>query len=217
VAPEPGNLGDVQAVRLGFLLALAALVIVSFKANAAGGRWQVYYMDPTKGVNYEIIIPLREGQRCAVRDCHASSLHVTRGAKFAIYPQTNYRGRKLLITQDWKAGPGTWPEIRSFRVVQEPAFRKPSPPRPDLPTLFGGERSSRKEMALDRDWRGSAEWERPESRVFGVHVPEGWVIRVYSGSGFRGDSLLLRSDVSFAPENLWYGRIRSVKIMQRPN
>ena len=155
-------------------------------------------------------------------DRNIQSIRVPPGYRLTLYAEKNYRGTQTTITGDWNPGAGAWwiNRIRSIRVDRaqiQPPIRPPvrppvRPPAPrDFPVIYAGTNFDGPAEAIERDW-SSNDWDGSPHTIRSIRVPQGWYLVLYARRNFTGRSYNVSSNITFAPGDFWYNRIRSIRV-----
>ena len=141
------------------------------------------------------------------------SIRVPAGYRVRMYDKKNFKGGETMITEDWNPGAGAWwtTRIRSIRI--ERAQIQPPKPTPDsFPVLYAGTNFDGPAEAIERDKAELADWDGSPHTIRSMRVPAGWYFVVYTERNFRGKSYNINSNMTFAPGDAWYNKIRSIKV-----
>ena len=52
------------------------------------------------------------------------------------------------------------------------------------------------------------------NRVRSIRVPFGWTVTVYDKTNFRGRSQIITGNWSPQPNDSWYGKVRSIRVLR---
>lgn len=78
----------------------------------------------------------------------------------------------------------------------------------NAPVIYADPNYQGASEVIERDWEGNP------SRIRSIRVPAGWYVVVYDRKNFRGRSLNVTADWSPTDSDMWYGRVRSIKVFQ---
>jgi hypothetical protein len=157
-------------------------------------------------------------------DRNIKSIRVPAGYRLTLYSEKNYKGTETRITEDWNPGQGAWwtTKIRSIRLdraeIQPPVRpQPPQPPQPvpnSFPVLYAGTNFDGPAEAIERDRAEMTDWDGSLHTIRSLRVPSGWYLVLYQKKNFRGRSYNVNSNMTFAPGEAWYNKIRSIKVYQ---
>ena len=82
------------------------------------------------------------------------------------------------------------------------------------PVMFSQSNYTGTSLSLDRDWAGSNDWNTRNNRVRSIRVPFGWSVIVYDKTNFRGRSQTITGNWAPLPNDYWYGKVRSARVMR---
>jgi Repeat of unknown function (DUF5648)/Beta/Gamma crystallin len=80
------------------------------------------------------------------------------------------------------------------------------------PTLYAGTNFDGAAQALEGDQSDLNDWDGSPHTIRSIRVPQGWYLVVYTKKNYGGKSYNISSDITFAPGDQWYNKIRSIKI-----
>jgi len=144
------------------------------------------------------------------------SIRVPAGYRVRMYDEKNFKGGETMITEDWNPGQGAWwtTRIRSIRIervqIQPPV--RPTPAPSSFPVLYAGTNFNGAAEAVERDKAELNDWDGSPHTIRSMRVPQGWYFVVYTKNNFRGRSYNINSNMTFAPGDAWYNKIRSIKV-----
>lgn len=88
-----------------------------------------------------------------------------------------------------------------------------SAPDPNsFPTIYAGTNFDGAAEAVERDKTDLRDWDGSPNTIRSIRVPQGWFLVLYEKKNFRGKSYNLNSNITLAPGDAWYNRIRSIKV-----
>jgi Peptidase inhibitor family I36/Beta/Gamma crystallin len=150
-------------------------------------------------------------------DRNIRSIRVPQGFRVTIYEKKNYKGAESRLTEDWNPGAGAhWiTRIRSIRIDRAqilPPVRPLPPTPPSFPVIYAGTNFDGTAEAVERDKADLNDWDGSPHTIRSIRVPEGWYFVLYTKRNFRGKSYNVNSNITFAPGDEWYNRIRSIKV-----
>ncbi len=88
-----------------------------------------------------------------------------------------------------------------------------NPPDPNsFPVIYAGTNFDNAAEAIERNKTELKDWDGSPHTIRSIRVPQGWYLVLYSKSKFRGKSYNLNSNITFAPGDEWYNKIRSIKV-----
>lgn len=145
------------------------------------------------------------------------SIRVPAGYRVRIYSEKNYKGTEALLTEDWNPGKGAWwtTRVRSIRVDRAQILPPvtPQPPAPSgFPVIYAGTNFDGAAEAIERDQPNLADWDGSPHTIRSMRVPDNWFFVLYAKRNFRGRSYNVSSNMTFAPGDDWYNKIRSIKV-----
>ncbi len=82
------------------------------------------------------------------------------------------------------------------------------------PAMYSQSNYTGTSLSLDRDWAGSNDWNSRNNRVRSIRVPFGWTVTVYDKTNFRGRSQIITGNWSPQPNDSWYGKVRSIRVLR---
>ncbi len=140
------------------------------------------------------------------------SIRVPEGWRLTLYENTNFRGAETRITSNitWGTGDHWNGRVRSIKVEKI----NPQPPTEPkgFPVLYAGTNFDGAAEAIERNKSEINAWDGSPHTIRSIRVPPGWYLVLYTKSGFRGNSYNLNSNITFAPGDAWYNKIRSIKV-----
>lgn len=150
------------------------------------------------------------------------SIRVPAGYRVTLYTEKNYKGTETRLTEDWNPGAGAYwiNKARSIRIDRAQILPPvgplpPTPPTPaSFPVIYVGTNFDGTAEAIERDKAELPDWDGSPHTIRSIRVPEGWYFVLYSKKNFRGKSYNLSSNITFAPGDEWYNKIRSIKVYQ---
>lgn len=171
-------------------------------------------------------------------DRNIKSIRVPQGLRVTLFGDTNYRGAETVLTEDWNPGEGAYwtNRVRSIRIDATATQLPENPngtatqlpgnaggaasqlpgdtpvPTGSFPVLYAGTNFKGPAEAVERDKTSLPDWDGSPHTIRSIRVPQGWYFVVYTQSNFRGRSYNISSDITFAPGDEWYNRIRSIKV-----
>ncbi len=152
-------------------------------------------------------------------DRKIKSIRVPAGYRVRMYEDRNFKGAETMISENWNPGDGAhWTtRIRSIRLeraeIQPPRPEPVKPTKPDsFPVLYAGTNFDGPAEAIEIDKSKLSDWDGSPHTIRSVRVPQGWYLVLYTKSRFRGKSYNLNSNITFAPGDEWYNKIRSIKV-----
>ena len=154
-------------------------------------------------------------------DKNIRSIQVPAGFRVTLYTEKNYKGTETRLTENWNPGRGAWwtTRIRSIRIdraqIQPPVTlpQPVTPPTPaSFPVLYAGTNFDGAAEAVERDKTELRDWDGSPHTIRSIRVPDGWFFVLYTKKNFRGKSYNLNSNITFAPGDEWYNKIRSIKV-----
>lgn len=150
-------------------------------------------------------------------DRNIKSVRVPAGYRVTLYTEKNYKGTETRLTEDWNPGKGAYwiNKARSIRIdraqIQPPI--KPQPLTPaSFPVIYAGTNFDGAAEAVERDKTELKDWDGSPHTIRSIRVPDGWYFVLYSKRNFRGKTYNLNSNITFAPGDQWYNKIRSIKV-----
>ena len=81
-----------------------------------------------------------------------------------------------------------------------------------FPVIYAGTNYDGAAEAIERDKTELADWDGSPHTIRSIRVPDGWYFVLYTKKNFRGKSYNLNSNITFAPGDEWYNKIRSIKV-----
>lgn len=199
--------------RLKFgLFILFGMFILNNSAWAQNDRVIAYMQTNFQGQNM-ILTDGWKGSRGF--DRRIKSIKVPPGYRVTIYNDKDYKGTEATLTEDWNPGEGGWwtTQIRSIRVVRAEIQPPINPPIVEgFPVLYAGTNFDGSAEAIEVDKAELKDWDGSPHTIRSMRVPQGWYLVVYTKRNFRGDSYNINSNMTFAPGDQWYNKIRSIKV-----
>ncbi len=152
-------------------------------------------------------------------DRRIKSVRVPAGFRVTLYTEKNYKGTETRLTEDWNPGKGAYwvNRARSIRVDRAqilPPVTKPQPVTKSFPVIYAGTNFDGAAEAVERDKSELADWDGSPHTIRSIRVPDHWYFVLYSKKNFRGKSYNLNSNITFAPGDAWYNKIRSIKVYE---
>lgn len=80
------------------------------------------------------------------------------------------------------------------------------------PVLYAGTNFDGAAVAIDRDWSDNQDWDGSPNTIRSIRVPQGWYLVIYTKKNYGGKSYNINSNITFAPGDQWYNKIRSIKV-----
>lgn len=154
-------------------------------------------------------------------DRKIKSIRVAPGYRVRMYEDRNFKGAETMISEDWNPGDGAYwtTRIRSIRLERaeiqppKPEPVKPTKPEPEgFPVLYAGTNFDGAAEAIEVDKSKLEDWDGSPHTIRSMRVPEGWYLVLYTKKNFRGKSYNVNSNMTFAPGDGWYNKIRSIKV-----
>lgn len=153
-------------------------------------------------------------------DKNVRSIQVPNGVRVTLYTERNYRGTETRLTENWNPGAGAWwtTRVRSIRIDRAqilPPISQPQPPTPpaaSFPVIYAGTNFDGAAEAIERDQANLVDWDGSPHTIRSIRVPDGWYFVLYARKNFRGKSYNVNSNITFAPGDEWYNKIRSIKV-----
>jgi hypothetical protein len=87
-----------------------------------------------------------------------------------------------------------------------------SPGANSAPTVYAGTGFDGASQIIERDWNVTGDWDGSPNMIGAIRVPRGWYVVIYRRENFRGKSFVMSNDAVFTRDNVWYNRIRSIKV-----
>lgn len=153
-------------------------------------------------------------------DRNVRSIQVPNGVRVTLFTERNYRGTETRLTENWSPGAGAWwtTRVRSIRIDRAQILPpvEPTPPTPaSFPVIYAGTNFDGAAEAIERDQANLSDWNGSPHTIRSTRVPDGWYFVLYARRNFRGKSYNLSSNITFAPGDEWYNKIRSIKVYKR--
>ncbi|MFK7772500.1 MAG: beta/gamma crystallin-related protein [Saprospiraceae bacterium] len=163
-------------------------------------------------------------------DDRIASIEVPRGWEVRVYEHRNFRGRVLVIDDDWSVRDNPWWRNRISSVSLINLNHRRHPPHTRRHRNRDGRRGHRRESGITvyehKRFSGSSltikgDWSMWESDAFwndeisSIKVPKGYVITLYKHAGFKGQSLKLRGPCSVKLDKKWNNEVSSIRIRKR--
>lgn len=151
-------------------------------------------------------------------DRNIKSIRVPAGYRVTLYTEKNYKGTETRLTEDWNPGKDAYwiNKARSIRVDRaqiQPTVSLPQPVSPSsFPVLYAGTNFDGAAESVERDKAELVDWDGSPHTIRSIRVPQGWFFVVYTKKNFRGKSYNINSNMTFAPGDAWYNKIRSIKV-----
>lgn len=205
-----------KKIKFGLFI-LAGLFVLSISASAQRETVVIYDNYNFQGANTALTTSWSGGGSF---DRSIKSVRVPSGYRVTLYTEKNYRGTETRLTEDWNPGQGAWwtTRIRSIRIDEaqiQPPVTQPQPVKPtpaSFPVLYAGTNFDGAAEAVERDKTELADWDGSPHTIRSIRVPDGWYFVLYTKKNFRGTSYNLNSNITFAPGDQWYNKIRSIKV-----
>ena len=163
------------------------------------------------------------------------SIEVPRGWEVWVYEHPHFKGRVLVIDDDWSVRDNPWwrNRISSVRLINTNHRRHRPHTRKNRNddrhrhgnrhrhrqesgiTVYEHKRFSGSSLTLKRDW---SMWESDSfwnDQISSIEVPKGYVITLYKHAGFKGHSLKLKGPCSIKLNDKWNDEVSSIKIRKR--
>jgi hypothetical protein len=201
--------------RLKFGLSiLFGMIVLSGSLLAQSERVVVYNDYNFQGANMTLTESWEGGRGF---DRIIKSIRVPAGYRVTLYTEKNYRGTETSITEDWNPGAGAYwiNKARSIRVDRaqiQPPVTLPQPVLDSFPVLYAGTNFDGAAEAVERDKADLSDWDGSPHTIRSMRVPQGWYFVVYTKKNFRGKSYNINSNMTFAPGDAWYNKVRSIKV-----
>lgn len=197
-----------------FCLAFSGLFLFANYAAAQNGKVVIYNDYDFQGANMALTENWKGGGGF---DRNIKSVRVPAGYRVTLYTEKNYKGTETRLIEDWNPGKGAYwiNKARSIRIdraeIQPPI--KPQPPTPaSFPVIYAGTNFDGAAEAVERDKAELRDWDGSPHTIRSIRVPDGWYFVLYTKKNFRGKSYNLNSNITFAPGDQWYNKIRSIKV-----
>jgi len=199
------------------LFVLLGLLIFGKSVSAQSSQVVIYNDVNFQGANTALNESWKGG---GAFDRNIKSIKVPSGFRVRIYEGKNFKGAESLLTEDWNPGQGAYwiGRIRSIRIdraqIQPPV--KPLPPTPPevegFPVIYAGTNFDGAAEAVERDKADLVDWDGSPHTIRSIRVPKGWFFVLYTKKNFGGKSYNVSSNITFAPGDQWYNKIRSIKV-----
>jgi len=200
--------------QLRFLVTVfSSLVLLSICVSAQTNGVVVYNDHNFRGASMTLTESWSGGRGF---DRIIKSIRVPAGYRVRMYDKKNFKGGETMITEDWNPGAGAWwtTRIRSIRIeraqIQPPV--RPTPTPSSFPVIYAGTNFDGPAEAIERDKSELTDWDGSPHTIRSMRVPPGWFFVVYTEKNFRGRSYNINSNMTFAPGDAWYNKIRSIKV-----
>jgi hypothetical protein len=143
------------------------------------------------------------------------SLKVPPGWRVQGFSERDYRGESITFVQDWTPDRGDrwYGRLRSFAVVGRPD--RPTGGTYPAPEIFARAGFAGASKRIEDDWPGEASWSGLPNRVTSIRVPAGWRLRAFDEDEYRGEWFELDGDWSPRDGDRWWGRVRSLRVLER--
>lgn len=150
-------------------------------------------------------------------DRNIKSIRVPQGYRVTIYEGKNYKGTESRLTEDWNPGAGAYwfGRIRSIRIQRaqiQPPIGPPQPAPDSFPVLYAGTNFDGAAEAIERDKAELRDWDGSPHTIRSMRVPKGWFLVAYTKKNFHGKSYNINSNMTYAPGDALYNKIRSIKV-----
>jgi len=196
-----------------FCLAIFGLFLFANFATAQSGQVVIYNDVNFQGANMGLTQSWKGGGGF---DRNIKSIRVPPGYRVTIYEGKNYKGTESPLIEDWNPGAGAYwfGRIRSIRIdraqIQPVPVQPPSPS--SFPVLYAGTNFDGPAEAIEVDKMELRDWDGSPHTIRSMRVPDGWYLVVYTKRNFRGNSYNVSTNITFAPGDQWYNKIRSIKV-----
>ena len=205
-----------RKIKYGFFI-LLGLIAFGKSVSAQSNQVVIYSGVNFQGANTSLSESWTGG---GAFDRNIKSIRVPKGFRVRIYEGKNFKGTESLLTEDWNPGRGAhWlNRIRSIRIDRAQILPpvKPLPPTPPevegFPVIYAGTNFDGAAEAVERDKSELIDWDGSPHTIRSIRVPKGWFFVLYTKKNFRGKSYNLNSNITFAPGDEWYNKIRSIKV-----
>lgn len=208
-----------KKIKIGLLIILG--LIAFGKSVGAQTKQVVIYSDTNfQGSNTSLNQSWKGG---GAFDRNIKSIKIPAGFRVRIYEGKDFKGVESLLTEDWNPGQGAYwhGRIRSISIDRAQILPpvKPLPPTTpptveDFPVIYAGTNFDGAAEAVERDKANLADWDGSPHTIRSIRVPKGWFFVLYKKRNFRGKSYNVNSNITFAPGDEWYNKIRSIKVYQ---
>ncbi len=196
------------------LLFLFALFLLAASVSAQTEGVVVYNDYNFQGANMTLTESWSGGRGF---DRIVKSIRVPAGYRVRMYEQKNFKGAETMITEDWNPGAGAYwtTRIRSIRIERaqiQPPINPPQPATDSFPVLYAGTNFDGAAEAIERDKAELRDWNGSPHTIRSMRVPQGWFLVAYTKKNFRGKSYNINSNMTNAPGDAPYNKIRSIKV-----
>jgi hypothetical protein len=122
---------------------------------------------------------------------------------------TNTGGNRLVVQDD-----GNMVIYRADNVPVWSTNTTQSVSVESFPVLYAGTNFDGPAEAIERDKAQLVDWDGSPHTIRSIRVPQGWYLVAYTKKNFGGKPYNLNTNITFAPGDELYNKIRSIKVSQ---